>query len=82
LDDLPYVQMTAFSQLILVLGLIVYLYGQIRFLVAAHNRSDFWFFGCLFVPLVDCLFLLLNFRATVKPFALSLLGLILVMFSG
>jgi len=44
------------------------------FLVVAYNRSLWWFFGCLFVPFVDWFFLFLNFKATVKPFGLSLLG--------
>ena len=61
---------------LLVVGVLVSLYGEVRFLVVAYHRNLWWFFGCLFVPLVDCLFLCLNFRVTIKPFALSLLGLI------
>ena len=59
------------------LGVIVCLYGQVRFLVVAYNRNLWWFFGCLFVPLVDWIFFFLNLKATIKPFALSLLGLLL-----
>lgn len=68
--------MIAIGYILLVLGLAVGFYGNIRFLVVAWNRNLWWFFGCLFVPFVDCVFLLLNLRATIKPFALSLLGLI------
>jgi hypothetical protein len=53
------------------------IYGEVRFLVVAWNRNLWWFFGCLFVPLVAWVFLFLNLRATLKPFALSLLGLLL-----
>jgi FtsH-binding integral membrane protein len=68
--------MVALGYILLVLGLMIWLYGQARFLVVAYNKSLWWFFGCLFLPLVDWLFLFLNFRATVKPFGLILLGLI------
>ena len=74
--------MTAFGDIMFVVGLIAYLYGALRFLVLARNCSDFWFFGCLFLPFVDWLFLSLNFQTTVKPFILILLGLILMLLSG
>ncbi len=61
--------------ILLVLGLIACIYWQVRFLAVAYNQSLWWFFGCLFVPLVDWIFLFLNFQAAVKPFGLSLLGL-------
>ncbi len=67
--------MAPIGYMLLVLGSIVWLYGQVRFLVVAYNRNLWWFFGCLFVPLVDWVFLFLNLKATVKPFGLSLLGL-------
>jgi hypothetical protein len=68
--------MMSFGYILLALGFIIDLYGEIRFLVAAYNRNLWWFFGCLFLPVVGWVFLLLNLKATVKPFALSLLGLI------
>lgn len=68
--------------ILLTLGLIACLYWQVRFLVLAYNQSLWWFFGCLFVPFVDWLFLFLNFKTAVKPFGLSLLGLILAGFGG
>jgi hypothetical protein len=64
------------------LGLIFWFYWQLRFLVVAYNRSLWWFFGCLFVPCVDWLFLFLNFKTTVKPYSLSLLGLIVAGLGG
>ncbi len=67
--------MTPLGHGLLLLGAIVCLYGQVRFLVVARNRGAWWFFGCLFVPLVDWIFLFLNLKTTLKPFALSLAGL-------
>jgi len=61
--------------LLLVAGIPLCLYWQIRFLVVAYNYSRWWFFGCLFVPLVDWAFLLLHFKICRRPFGLSLLGL-------
>jgi hypothetical protein len=74
--------MTTLGYILLVLGLIACLHWQVRFLVVAYNRSLWWFFGCLFVPLVDWIFLFLNFKATAKPFGLSLLGLLVAGVGG
>jgi hypothetical protein len=69
--------MTLLGNALLGFGVIVCLCGQVRFLVVAYNRSLGWFFGCLFVPLVDWIFLFLNLKATIRLFALSLFGLIM-----
>ena len=74
--------MATLGYILLVLGLIATLYWQVGFLVVAYNRNLWWFFGCLFVPLVDWIFLFLNFKATAKPFGLSLLGLVVAGIGG
>jgi hypothetical protein len=63
--------------ILLAIGVIVGIYGEVRFLVVAYNQSLWWFFGCLFVPPVAWIFLFLNLKTTIKPFCLALLGLIL-----
>jgi hypothetical protein len=68
--------MVTLGYIILAIGLVVGIYGQVRFLVVAYNRSLWWFFGCLFVPFVAWVFLFLNLKATIKPFCLALLGLL------
>jgi hypothetical protein len=70
------IAMTLCGYAILFLGVIVCLYGQVRFLVVAYKRSLWWFFGCLFVPFVDWVFIFLNFNATIGPFAISICGMI------
>jgi hypothetical protein len=60
---------------LVMLGFVMAFYWQLRFLVVAYSQSALWFFGCLFVPFVDWVFLFLNFKATRKAFALSLVGL-------
>lgn len=67
--------MVPVGYILLIASCIFGIYWQIRFLVVAYNRSFWWFFGCLFVPFVDWLFLFLNFKETRKSFAFSLLGL-------
>ena len=75
-------KMVPVGYMLLVLGFVVGLYWQVRFLVVAYNRSLWWFFGCLFVPFVDWIFLFLNFKDARKPFGLSLLGLIVAGLGG
>ena len=74
--------MSVIGCILLAVGIIGCIYGQVRFLVLAYNQSLWWFFGCLFVPLLDWVFLFLNFKAAVKPFGLSLLGLLVAGVGG
>ncbi len=69
--------MVVLGYILLAVGLIVGLYGEVRFLVVAYNRDLWWFFGCVLVALVSWVFLFLNLKATIKPFGLSLLGFLL-----
>ncbi len=68
--------MTVIGNILVVLGLTAALVGEAMFLAVAFKRGLGWFFGCLFVPLVDIVFLALNFRPTAKPFGIALLGLV------
>ena len=61
--------------IILVLGFILAIYWQVRFLAVAYNRSVWWLLGCLFIPFADFLFLVLHFKASRKAFGLCLVGL-------
>jgi len=63
--------------ILLFTGLIAWIYWQIRFLVVAYRCVPWWFFGCLFLPMVDLAFLVFNFKVARKPYGLSLLGFIL-----
>ncbi len=74
--------MSVIGCILLAVGLIGCVYWQVRFLVLAYNQSLWWFFGCLFVPFVDWVFLFLNFKTAAKPFGLSLLGLLVAGLGG
>jgi hypothetical protein len=68
--------------ILLVLGLILWLVGEVMFLTVAYRRSLLWFFGCLFVPIVWFIFFFMNLRATGRPFVISLAGLLVVGLGG
>jgi len=63
--------------MLFVVGLVVALYWELRFMVVIYKFSLWWFLGCLFVPFADWAFVLLHFRICRKPVGLSLLGLLL-----
>lgn len=68
--------MTILGHILLAVGLLAALASEVRLLAAAFKCGLGWFFGCLFVPLADIVFLALNFRLTAKPFGIVLLGLV------
>ena len=74
--------MIAIGYLLLTIGIIACFVGGVMFLVVAYKRSLFWFVGCLFFPIVCWLFFLLNMKATMKPFILQVLGLLLAGMGG
>jgi hypothetical protein len=70
-------QMVAVGYIVLVLGILVWLYGELRFLVVAYRRNLWWFFGCLFVPFVPLIFLFMNWKATIGAYVLATAGLLI-----
>jgi hypothetical protein len=73
--------MTILGCILLALGCLTSLIGEVMFLAVAYKRSLWWFFGCLFIPIVDLVFLFLNLKATAKPFTIFIVG-ILVAWGG
>jgi hypothetical protein len=68
--------MTILGCILLALGCLTSLIGEVMFLAVAYKRSLWWFFGCLFIPIVDLVFLFLNLKTTAKPFAIFTVGLL------
>lgn len=60
--------------LLWVVGGIIGLVGGIWFLVVAFKESIWWGLGCLFVPFVGLIFLILHWSEAGKPFLVSLGG--------
>ena len=67
--------MTTLGNFLLAAGCLVGLAGEVMFLNVAYRRNLAWFFGCLFVPLADELFLLTHWRTAWKPYAIAVFGL-------
>ena len=65
--------------LLIVAGLVIAMYWQLRFLATAYKFSVGWFFGVLLIPFADWAFALLYFRFARKPFSLYLLGSIMTL---
>ena len=60
-----------------VTGCLACLVGEIRMLALAYRRGFVWLLSCLlFAPLGWLALLAVDFKATGKPFALALLGVI------
>jgi hypothetical protein len=55
--------MIAIGYILLTLGIIAGVVGEVMFLVVAYKRSLLWFFGCLFIPIVCWIFFFLNMKA-------------------
>ena len=74
--------MVVVGYILLSLGFLVGVVGEVMFLRIAYRRSLWCFFGCFFVPLVGLVFLLMNLKSTAKPFGLSLLGCAVACYGG
>jgi hypothetical protein len=68
--------MTILGYILFILGCIVGLAGDIRFLVVTYRHGLGWFFTCLFVPFVGWLFFLFHAKEAWRPVALSTGGFI------
>jgi len=60
--------------LIILLGIIFIVLGEILFLVAAFRESLWWGLACLFLPFVTFFFLIVHWSKARRPFFLLLLG--------
>ena len=66
--------MTTFGYLLFWFGMIIWLVGDLKFLVVVFRYSLVWFFGCLFVPFIDLIYFLLNVKRTWKPMLVATVG--------
>lgn len=62
---------------IMILASVIYIFGWLMFLVAAFRESIWWGLACLFIPIVQLIFLIVHWREARKPFFLQLLALVL-----
>ena len=57
-------------------GSIVSLVGGIMFLIVAFQESILWGLGCLFIPFVALIFLIMFWDKASKPFLIQLAGIV------
>lgn len=61
--------------LLLILGLIIFAIGGIRFLIASFRVSIWWGLGCLFFFPAQVLFLIVHWGVAAKPFGTQIVGI-------
>jgi len=57
-------------------GFLIALVGGIMFLMVAFEESVGWGLGCLFIPFVSLLFLIMYWDRAAKPFLINLVGVL------
>lgn len=65
-----------------ILGFIIMLVGGIWLLIEAFKESVLWGLGCLFIPIVSLIFVILHWDKAGKPFLIQIVGLILFAIGG
>lgn len=68
----------ALFTLVALAGLFLLLVGNLWFVVRAFQESILWGLGCLLLPFVSLVFLILNWRRAKDPFFVGLWGLGLI----
>ena len=67
--------MAALGVLFIVAGLIVAAWGNIWFLVIAFKESALWGLGCLIVPFVSLIYLVMRWQECWRAFVLNIVGI-------
>jgi hypothetical protein len=70
--------MTAIASILLLLGWLVSIVGGIMLLVVAFKESILWGLGCIFIPFVALIFIVMHWEQSKKPFFIELAGAVLV----
>lgn len=71
-------EMDGIGPVLVVVGMLLSIIGSLWFLVVAFSEGGIlWGLGCIFIPFVFLIFLIVYFGDAAKPFALSVLGSLL-----
>ncbi len=62
------------GMVLMILGILIAIVGGIWFLVVAFQESILWGLGCIFVPFVSLVFLVMHWQVAKKPFLIQMLG--------
>jgi hypothetical protein len=63
---------------IFLLGIVIFLAGEIMLLGAAYRRGFPWFLACLFLPVASWVFLAVHSRDAIYPVSISVVGLAMI----
>ena len=64
--------------IVLLVGLLIFIFGGLWFLVAAFRESIWWGLACLFIPVVQLFFLIVHWPSAKRPFAYQVFGIVLI----
>lgn len=70
--------MSIVAGLLIAVGAIAAIIGGIWLLVVAFQKSILWGLGCLVIPIVGLIFVVMNWEEAKKPFGLEVLGAIIM----
>ncbi len=62
------------GDLIILLGIVIFVVGGFLFLVAAFRESVLWGLACLLCPIVPLFFLIVHWQNARRPFFIQLAG--------
>jgi hypothetical protein len=65
--------------LLLILGIIVFVIGGLWFLVVAFQQSILWGIASILIPIVPLIFLRFHWQAGKKPFLVQVAGFALIL---
>jgi hypothetical protein len=60
------------------LGMVILLIGNVWIAVKAFQKGILWGLGCLIVPFVSLIFVIMHWAETKIPFIVSLAGIVLI----
>ena len=64
--------------ILVIIGMIIFLFGGIWFLIESFRESIWWGLGVIFIPFVEIIFLIAHWRVASKPFGIQLAGMALL----
>ena len=67
---------------LMVIGGIAMVVGGIGILIAAFHESVIWGIGCMLIPIVSLIFVVMHWQETKKPFLINVVGTIIFIAGG
>ena len=65
-----------------IIGFVIMLIGGIWLLIEAFRESILWGLGCLFIPIVTLIFVIMHWDKGGKPFLIQVVGMVLFAVGG